>query len=285
MGVNKFMKFLSENKITPKKTSFSDFSGKSIAIDMSILIHRIINASKLLSFKGKITTHIFGVFMKMYEMKISKINIIAVFDGEPPEIKKKNEDNTTENVLIEDFMICDIKKLLKLMGIQIIQSIGEADTQCAYLSKKGIIDAVYSRDTDMLIFGCDTVLLSLSKFSGMKLELHDILEKLNITQSKLIDIANILGNDYFPGIKNIGIMKVLKINNVNDIEMSKTISEKFRKAKDYYLLKNVRVKKSKIEKIKPEYSLLFVYLVEELGFNKEKTKRRLDVLKSIDFKS
>jgi flap endonuclease-1 len=298
MGVNKLMNFLAINGIIPSKTSFSEFSGKTIVIDMSILIHRIIGASKKLSFKGKITTHIFGIFMKMYEMKMANINVVAVFDGEPPAIKEfagsKNNAKSIEvkaikekATEIEDFMIDDIKKLLTLMGIQIVQSPGEADTQCAYLLINGIGDAVYSRDTDMLVFGCKTVLFSLSKHSGMKIVLEDIFAKLNITHKRLIDIANILGNDYFPGIENVGIKKVSDFTDedireyFNRDQEKKQLARKFKKARDYYLLKNVKVKKIRIVRKNPQYSSLLFWLVEELGFNRERTKKRLDKLKSV----
>ena len=39
------------------------------------------------------------------------------------------------------------------MGIPYVQAPEEADSQCAYLNKKGLVDAVLTEDMDILTFG------------------------------------------------------------------------------------------------------------------------------------
>lgn len=272
MGITNFNKLLKLNNIEFEKVKYSDFKNKTIAIDASILIYRIMNASIPLSHKGKVTTHIYGIFNKLYEMLMAKIKIIVVFDGVPPKIKKKRENFFEE---IPDFIIHDIKLLLDLMSINYIQSIGEADTQCAYLFKHNIVDFVYSPDTDMLAFGCDIV-VTLNKNNGSMIYLKKILKKLNLSHSQFIDVCNILGNDYFPGIKNIGPSKVLTLRN-------KIIkNEDMRKVKNYYLLKNIElIQTNPIIQRVPDYNNLSIYLIKKLGFNKQKTLSKIDKLHKI----
>lgn len=278
MGIKKLTKFLSLHNIQLEDVNYSNFKNKKIAIDMSILIHRILGASKELSFNKKITTHIFGVFNKMYDMLSAKIKIIAVFDGKPPPFKSIN--GTSE---IPQEYIDDIKYLLNLMNIPMIQSYGEADTQCAYLSKQKIVDAVYSLDTDMLAFGCEYVVFSISKHKGKAIKLKNILSKLDISQTKFVEICNILGNDYYPGIYNIGPAKALDKYPLIIKSLGK--NKQFNQAITYYSLDKVKIKKTPPTVFKndgkkkiPKYKKLMHHLVVVLGFNKNNTARKLNNL-------
>ncbi len=274
MGINKLNELFKNNNIKPYKVSYSDFKGKTIAIDFSILITKILTKSSELSYKGKITTHIFGIYKKLYQMIISGINIIIIFDGKQPKIKKQKN-----NGIIDKNIIDDIKKLLKLLGIKYIQSYGEADTQIAYLFKLNKIDAVYSNDTDMLVFGCKILLTSFNKTDGLMYVLNDILNKLNISMNKFINICIILGNDYYPGIKNIGPKKVLfEYNNIKNIFNKDKL---FLKTKNYYLLKKIKLK-NKILNPKPNLIKLKKYLIIDLGFNEIKTENEINKIKNLN---
>ena len=47
----------------------------------------------------------------------------------------------------------DAIKLLKLMGMPVIEAPAEAEPQCTWLAKNNYVDAIVSEDMDTLVFG------------------------------------------------------------------------------------------------------------------------------------
>lgn len=108
------------------------------------------------------------------------INLIFVFDGEPPQLKEleiKKRRELREKATLEwkkalekgDYdtafskavmtsrltkpMIDDSKKLLDLLGIPHVQAPEEAEAQAAYMAIRGDVWASSSKDYDTLLFG------------------------------------------------------------------------------------------------------------------------------------
>ena len=82
----------------------------------------------------------------------------------------------------------------------------------------------YSQDFDSLLFGCPRTLQNLSKSLKRKvhgrwayqkiipvqINLKESLKGLKIDQFQLVDMAILIGNDYFSGVKNIGPKHALR---------------------------------------------------------------------------
>lgn len=49
------------------------------------------------------------------------------------------------------------------MGIPTVTAPSEAEAQCAEMSRKGVVDAVVTTDTDALVFGAKNVVINLSE--------------------------------------------------------------------------------------------------------------------------
>ena len=60
-------------------------------------------------------------------------------------------------------MAYQLIKVLKEQAIPYLVAPYEADAQLAYLEKCGAIDAVLTEDSDLLVFGCNTVLFKLDQ--------------------------------------------------------------------------------------------------------------------------
>ncbi len=244
--------------IVPKKNiELIDLSGKKIAIDafntlfqfLSIIRDRM-TGEPLRDSKGRITSHLSGLFYRTVNWLEVGIKPVFVFDGEPPEFKKKTIEAREEAkkeakkkweeakkrgekaityaqaaAQLSDEMVEDSKKLLDYMGIPWVQAKSEGEAQCAYMCKKGDVDIAGSQDFDALLFGSPRLVRNLSITGRRKLprkeayieikpeiiELKEVLSSLEINQKQLIIIGILVGTDYAPGVKGVGPKTALKL--------------------------------------------------------------------------
>lgn len=208
--------------------------------------------------EGDVTSHLQGFFNRTAGLLEAGIKPVYVFDGKPPTLKggelaKRKErrkeaeeelkeaeqrakeaadnDKEAEAAALEDINKMekrtirvtkeqneDVKKLLKLMGIPIVEAPCEAEAQCAELCKKGKVWASATEDMDTLTFATPILLRRLTRPESAKesvLEIHHakILgpDGLNMTQDQFIDLCILCGCDYCDSIKGIGA-KVGKAN-------------------------------------------------------------------------
>jgi len=119
----------------------------------------------------------------------------------------------------EKEMICEI---LKSLGFPVLFATEEGEKLCAMLCIEGYIDAVYSRDTDVVAMGCP---ISFSEEAGWihnpqtgKSEMavkctifHPILESLKMEYSTFLDLCIMSGCDFNSNIRLIGCVKAYKL--------------------------------------------------------------------------
>jgi flap endonuclease-1 len=251
MGVN--LKGL----LPAREIELKDLNGKKIAIDAYnnlyqylTIIRDKLTGEPLKDSKGRVTSHLSGLFYRTSNLIEFGIKPIFVFDGEPPKFKKrtlekrekakeearkkwkealeKGEEAITyaqAAAVLTDEMIEDSKKLLEYMGIPWIQAPSEGEAMCAYLCKKGVVFATGSQDYDSLLFGSPVLVRNLSITGKRKLprkeayieikpeiiELEKALSTLGINQKQLIIIGILCGTDYAEGVKGIGPKTALKL--------------------------------------------------------------------------
>ncbi|MFL2933256.1 MAG: flap endonuclease-1 [Nitrososphaerales archaeon] len=170
----------------PRKTSFENLSGNSIAIDGYNIIYQFLTTIRgptgepLMNSKGKITSHITGLFYRNINLLNNNIRPIYVLDGKPPQLKstliKKRKEIREKNqekyqkakeegdleqarryahsmIKINEDIINDVKKILDLMGIQCIQAPAEGEATVAYMNELDLVNYAVSQDYDSLLFG------------------------------------------------------------------------------------------------------------------------------------
>ncbi|BBL45835.1 flap endonuclease 1 [Nanobdella aerobiophila] len=239
-----------------KEVDLSYLSGKIVALDAFNALYQFLAAIRqpdgtpLKDSKGRITSHLSGLFYRNKNLIENGIKLIYVFDGRHPEFKKKEQELREEQrkkmeekyeiakeageknlkkyaeftSKLDYNMIDEAKELLKAMGVPYIQAPSEGEAEAAYLVKKNIADFVGSQDYDSLLFGGTRVVRNITisgkrKIRGVEvnispeiIELKDVLNYLNLNQEKLIILALVVGTDYNPdGIKGIGIKKAYEI--------------------------------------------------------------------------
>lgn len=313
MGIKNLLKFLNGYPELIKEKDINEYSGKKIAIDISILLYQVVisvrnSGADLTNKQGKITSHVLGLFNKTTKLLLKGIIPVYVFDGKPPEIKRKILDmrknirkkaeekmavaESSEekikyfkrSVIITKEQLNDCRKLLDYMGVPYIDAPEEADSQCAWLAKQGLVDAVLTEDMDILTFGSPYVIRNLTSFKKKPIEisLNDIKNKFGWTQDQFIQFCVLLGCDYTDHITDYDCYQIYDLFQKNkniDVslkEMKKNI--KYDDSIDYFKNPNINDQINDISILTPRIADLNNLLVNEYGLIKYKIQNKLNQL-------
>jgi len=256
MGVNL-------REIIPRKEiKFEALEGKKIAIDFSNNAYQFLSSIRqpdgtpLMDSKGRITSHLMGIWTRFTNLMQRNIQLAIVLDGKAPILKiKEQEQRAHRKELAEEKlkqaqededitsmakyakqttrlsreMVAEAQELMEAMGLPVIQAPSESDAQIAYMCQQGDVYAAATSDADVLMHGCPRVITNLTLSQRRKLpngnyvkitpeiiELPEVLRSLDITQDQLIAIAVLVGTDYHPGIHRVGPKTALKLVKKND---------------------------------------------------------------------
>lgn len=248
MGIKNLTTFLLEHcPDAIKQGELSELNGKKVAIDTSIFLYR---------FKYKGNKLIAKFFEQINRLRMHNIMPVYVFDGVPPEEKKsviisrklkledkqnkievlnkeieattdleqiktlESEISNIQNKLIyvskDD--IYQVKYLFDLLNIKYINAQGEADLLCSKLCSNGIVDFVISEDMDLLTSGTKILVRDFNIYNN-KITIYNlqiILEKLELTYEKWVELCIMFGCDYLKRINGIGPKKSYKFIKKND---------------------------------------------------------------------
>ena len=244
--------------IVPRKEiKFEELNGKIIAVDAFNAVYQFLSSVRqpdgtpLMDSKGRITSHLSGLFYRNIALLSEGIKLVYVFDGEYNPLKRKTHEIRQEAkdiakdkfrtaleeedieamakysrgfVKLDKEMIKESKELLEAMGIAVMQAPGEGEMQCAELVKTGKAYAVGSQDYDALAVGGKRLIQNLTLSRKRKtpsgfvyispeiIEYERILNELGIDSDQLICLAILVGTDFNPGgIKGIGPKKALAL--------------------------------------------------------------------------
>ena len=330
MGVKGFtaiIQKLAPEAITEVQPSY--YKNKVVAVDTMLLIYKFLisilsTGDQLRRSDGKVTTHLNSFLYFIKNMLANNMTPVFVIDGKAPDIKKetitKRQEGKEKAVLklyeldkldkldkLEKIklekraftpsreIIRDVKSIINLFGLSVIQAIGEADPQCASLNIVNKVDIVISDDIDTLLFGAHKLAKNFSfKKKSLVIDLKVLLKKLEFTQEQLIEFGILVGCDYcvstinglggltaFKKYKQYGgsmekLIKGLEEENKKEGKVLYKISDTFKNtwkdAKEYYMTANIYDPNqySKIKWSTPDYLGLTNLLVIDNQFNKNK---------------
>ena len=236
---------LSISEIIPRRElETSELNGKIVCVDAFNTLYQFLSTIKqpdgtpLMDSKKRITSHLSGIFYRNTNLLSEGMKLVYVFDGIPPEQKRKTHISRKESrdvakeryekakdeedigmmkrygsqlIRLNDEMINESKELLEAMGIAVVQAPGEGEAEAAYLARiKKEIYASASQDYDSLLFGAPKLVrnLTLSRrrktYSGWveikpeMIELEKVLNLLEINLDQLICLGILVGTDYNP---------------------------------------------------------------------------------------
>ena len=192
------------------------------------------------------------------------------------ELEKSKIKYMKRNVHVDKDKYDDCKELLDLMGIPYVQAPEEADSQCAYLSKMGYVDYVYTDDMDILTFGGLKIVKNLFKKKINVINIKTIHERLNINHNQFIELCLLLGTDYNVGLLGSG-KKIFK-NYINTKKFDKDIIRNADDVIEYFNHPKVNETEFKF-KLKPcKLIELTTFLVSKHGLIQYKIERKFKIL-------
>jgi flap endonuclease-1 len=314
MGIKNLLKLINMYPDLVEEKEIIEYKNKKIAIDISILLYQVVisvrnTGSDLTNNKGEVTSHILGLFNKTIKLLENKIIPVYVFDGKPPDLKRKVLDirrsirkkaeekmslaETEEekikyfkrSVTISKKQLDECRELLDLMGIPYVNAPEEADSQCAWLAEQNLVDAVLTEDMDILTFGSPKIVRNLTsqKKKPLEINLNKIKDKFGWTQNNFIEICVLFGCDYSDHITDISFLKLFHeyqknknihkvLNKLNrKIDVNNTIMY-FKNPMIDRDITNLTICNSNLEKLEN-------LLVSKYGLIKYKIKKKLNVLK------
>lgn len=317
MGIKNLLKFLSEYPELLKEKNPTEYYGKKIAIDISILLYQVVIAirnsgSDLTNEKGEITSHILGLFNKTLSFLEKGIIPVYVFDGKPPNLKHKILDVRKQirkkaleklsfdiseidrikyfkrSVSISRQQIDQCRELLTLMGIPYVNAPEEADSQLSYLCKTNMVYAVLTEDMDILTFGSPRIIrnLTTSKKVPLELELKNILVSLDVNYEQFVELCILFGCDYCPNIMDIKSSQIYQIYMKHksmdmaliELGYNDTNIFEYKEAKAYFMNIVYNPVEQPFKLNLPDYNLLLDILVNKYGLIKYKVVTKLNNL-------
>jgi len=301
--------------IEPEKVNFDFLVGKTFAVDSYNIIYQFLSSIRqqdgtpLMDEKGRVTSHLSGLFYRTINLVSKGINLIFVFDGEPPDFKKQEierrkeireeakekweialKEGKTEEAKkyarmsssISEDIIKESKLLLSYLGFPVVQAKCEGEAQCAKICLDGKAFATASQDFDSLLFGSPKTLRNLSISRAESLELIE-LKKTGLSREQLILIGLLVGTDYNPGIKGIGPKKALELvkKTTSLKEIEKKVNWDFEISMEtlYNFFLNPPIFEDyKIEFGKLEPEKIKKLLCDEHNFSEERVQKFIDKL-------
>lgn len=133
--------------------------------------------------------------------------IYDVSPGSQETFEKYIKEIERKIIKIKKEHIEDTQKLMELFGVPCIIAQSEAESLCAVLCKKGIVDAVLSEDMDVLATGGCVLLKNFSMEKGgsvIEVCLEGVLKELEMDFSSFLDMCIMCGCDYTSKIGGIG---------------------------------------------------------------------------------
>ncbi|MCS7136065.1 MAG: flap endonuclease-1 [Nitrososphaerota archaeon] len=176
--------------------------GRAIALDAFNMLYQFLatirgpDGRPLMDSRGRITSHLSGLFFRTVNLLEKGIKPVYVFDGRPPELKRATVEKRMESrreagglyekallagdmeaarkyaqraATLEEYMLESSKRLLDAMGIPTVQAPSEGEAQAAYMAAKGDVYASASQDMDSLLFGSPRLVRNLSIVGKRKL--------------------------------------------------------------------------------------------------------------------
>ncbi len=193
--------------VVKEKLEISSLAGRRVAIDAHNALYQFLSiirqrdGTPLMDYKGRVTSHLSGLFYRTARLIEEGVKPVYVFDGRPPALKgrtlgerhdvrraaaekweeaKKQGDEAgarkyaMASTRLSREMVEESKVLLRAMGVPVVQAPGEGEAQAAEMARSGLVDFCASQDFDSLLFGAPKLVRNLTMSGKRKLPGKDV---------------------------------------------------------------------------------------------------------------
>jgi len=258
--------------VSKKQILFEDLENKKIAVDASQMLYQFLSSIRqqdgtpLMDSKQSITSHLQGIITRITNLMSQNIKLCFVFDGKPPLLKVKEQEEreyrkqiaeekfreakeeqneelmlrySKQSIRVNREMMEESKELIQALGLPVIQAPSEAEAQAAFMNERGDVDYIGSTDYDSLLYSAPRLVKNLTVSQRRKIssgayinispeviELKQVLDNLGIKQDQLIVLAILVGTDYNDGVARVGPKTALRL-----VKQYKNFDELFKEVK------------------------------------------------------
>ncbi|XP_072247658.1 exonuclease 1 [Leuresthes tenuis] len=241
MGISGLLQFI---KDAAEPINVKKYKGQTVAVDTYCWLHKgAFSCAEKLA-KGEQTDQYVWYCMKLVDMLLNfGVKPILVFDGRnlpsKQEVEKARRERREANlqkgrqllregklseardcftrcINITPSMAHNLIKAARTRGVDCVVAPYEADAQLAYLNKSGLAQAVVTEDSDLLAFGCKTVILKMDKQgNGLEIDQSNLGRCRSLgnlfTEEKFRYMCILAGCDYLASLHGIGLGKSCKL--------------------------------------------------------------------------
>ena len=158
--------------------------------------------------------------------QVDDANLTRDFQLNPETLEQEERDweaerNQRERDMdtVTDDMRDEVIKLLQLFGVPYVEAPTEAEAQCVALEQLGLVDGIVTDDSDVFVFGGQTVYKNI--FDEMKyVEVYhasDAEKEMSLGRNQMLALAMLLGGDYTEGVKGVGIVNAMEVLQTFDV--------------------------------------------------------------------
>jgi flap endonuclease-1 len=311
-----------------RKMNLAELFQRALAIDASNTLYQFLSTVRrrdgtpLKDEEGNITSHLAGALYRTLRLIEAGIDPIYVFDGESPRLKREESRRRRErrelsrrrweeargsgdleearkhaarSSRVTDGMVDEAKELLRAMGVPCVQAPSEAESQAALLVERGDAWACATQDYDALLFGSARVVRNLGGTGHPELiRMEALLGEWGLTRAQLVDMAVLIGTDFYDGITGVGQKTALHlVEEYGDLESAIEAGSLAPRARDRLLDDWHRVERVRSIFLEPEvdcdYELplrsdpdcakVEELLVEDKGFSPDRVKSAVSRLR------
>jgi len=210
-------------ELVPKaELELADLAGKRVAIDTSLFLYQFLatirqpDGTPLTDSRGRITSHLIGLFSRTTKLMQVGVRPCFVLDGKPPMLKKAEQERRAElkiaaeakyhiaaeqgdqeemkkyaarSMHLTKDMVAEARKLVEALGLPVVQGLGEGEAQAAYLARQGDVWASASQDADSLVFGAPRLVRNLA-ITGKKKKPGQL--AYTVVRPELIELKDVL---------------------------------------------------------------------------------------------
>jgi len=125
----------------------------------------------------------------------------------------------SQTVRVHYDQVDEVKRALRLNGVTVIDAPHEAEATCVRLAAANLVDAVVSDDTDVVPFGCATVLRQArfdnnahgSQRFAQALNCAKLLQQWRLTRAQVVDLCLLIGCDFSDGVRHLSPTRALDL--------------------------------------------------------------------------